>query len=162
MSRARVGHDQARRRFTLVRREPPPTSSIPIHSVIAIRDTSVRDSFLTEEEVATILQLAPKTLANWRSKRVGPPFTRCGRLIRYSETRLSKWTEARTEVMDGIKSATREMALPVRGRRPRMDRKHRFGRHRTQSEISRSNPTGSLEDDQAGKVPPFTNPSCTV
>jgi len=35
--------------------------------------------------------LAVQTLANWRSLRVGPPWVKVGRLVRYPEDRLDDW-----------------------------------------------------------------------
>ena len=34
--------------------------------------------FLTTQELATRWRLDPKTLSNWRVKRIGPPWTKLG------------------------------------------------------------------------------------
>ena len=34
------------------------------------------------------------TLANWRSKRIGPPFSKIGRMIFYDLDALDAWVEA--------------------------------------------------------------------
>ena len=38
-----------------------------------------RENLLRPEEVAAVLGSTPKTLANWRSERRGPPFLKIGR-----------------------------------------------------------------------------------
>src|SRR5436305_1756619 len=93
---------------------------------------------LLADEVAAILRIKPKTLANWRAKRVGPPVTRFQRLILYPQALLEDWINNNTETPNGNTATQREMALSVRDRRPRMDSKHRFGGYRTQSEARRS------------------------
>ena len=49
---------------------------------------------LTTTEAAAALALAPKTLRNWRSQGLGPPFIRLGGAIRYRETDLLAWVDA--------------------------------------------------------------------
>lgn len=39
---------------------------------------------MTPEQLAAELQIGVKTLANWRSARVGPPYTKVGGCVRYS------------------------------------------------------------------------------
>jgi excisionase family DNA binding protein len=50
------------------------------------------ERLLTTNDVATYLQLSPKTLRNWRSSGKGPPFLRfgCG-LVRYRLEDVEKW-----------------------------------------------------------------------
>lgn len=51
---------------------------------------------LTDEDVARILGIQRKTLAQWRSDGVGPPFVRLGGhggRIRYDLEDLKKWIE---------------------------------------------------------------------
>jgi excisionase family DNA binding protein len=52
--------------------------------------------YLTPEQLARELNLAPITLARWRSHKKGPPFTRSGRQVLYSKEGVKKWLE-RTE-----------------------------------------------------------------
>jgi excisionase family DNA binding protein len=52
--------------------------------------------FLTTTEVATLLNLAPGTLADWRWKGGGPPFTKVGRHVRYNKALLLAWLDVRT------------------------------------------------------------------
>ena len=51
-------------------------------------------NLLTTTEAAAALALAPKTLRNWRSQGLGPPFIRLGGAIRYRETDLLAWVDA--------------------------------------------------------------------
>ena len=55
-------------------------------------------TLLTPDEVAQKLQVHPNTLANWRSKGVGPTYTRVGGAIRYTDEAISTYVSARLEV----------------------------------------------------------------
>ena len=57
------------------------------------KDVTVTN-LLTTTEAAAALALAPKTLRNWRSQGLGPPFIRLGGAIRYRETDLLAWVDA--------------------------------------------------------------------
>ena len=54
--------------------------------------------YLTQDEVAERYRglIAVRTLANWRSLRIGPKFTKVGKTVLYSETELDKWDERNT------------------------------------------------------------------
>ena len=47
--------------------------------------------YLTPEQLASELNLALITLARWRSKKKGPPFTKAGRQILYSRESVRDW-----------------------------------------------------------------------
>ncbi|WP_246199838.1 helix-turn-helix transcriptional regulator [Arthrobacter zhaoguopingii] len=49
---------------------------------------------LTRSEVASILGIAPKTLANWHSTGIGPPAMRLHGLVRYDEADFIAWYKA--------------------------------------------------------------------
>ncbi len=49
---------------------------------------------LIRSEVATILGIAPKTLANWHSAGIGPPAMRLHSLVRYDEADFIAWYKA--------------------------------------------------------------------
>jgi hypothetical protein len=51
--------------------------------------------FLTEEEVAERYrgEIAPGTLRNWRSQRVGPAFIKIGKAVLYPIEELKKFDE---------------------------------------------------------------------
>lgn len=48
---------------------------------------------LTRNQVAEILGVAPKTLANWHSSGIGPPALRLHGLVRYDEADFLRWYE---------------------------------------------------------------------
>ena len=53
--------------------------------------------YLSEKELAEQINRAPRTLQEWRAKRIGPPFTRIGRAYFYPEEKFLKWLEAGTQ-----------------------------------------------------------------
>ena len=53
--------------------------------------------FLDCKEVATILELSPRTLRNWRARGLGPPYTKVhGTRIAYPIDGLTNWLKQRT------------------------------------------------------------------
>lgn len=59
----------------------------------------VKPDLMTESETAELLSCAPKTLANQRSRREGPPYIRLSRgAIRYSRKAVTNWLEERTVI----------------------------------------------------------------
>jgi predicted DNA-binding transcriptional regulator AlpA len=52
------------------------------------------DRFLTTNEAAELLKLAPVTLEQWRWRGCGPPFVRFGRAVRYRVTDVRAWADA--------------------------------------------------------------------
>ena len=98
--------------------------------------TGVQDQssfkILKPDEVAHQLGVKPSTLAGWRSKRFGPPFTKIGGIVGYLEAELEKWIISRTSFnsdVPGPASPQREMALPVQIQRATPIGPHGFGRH---------------------------------
>lgn len=51
------------------------------------------DRLLTPEQVAIVLGIQPKTLARWRMRKIGVPFIRVGRTIRYNEKDVIDWMD---------------------------------------------------------------------
>src|SRR4051812_40712642 len=51
------------------------------------------DNLLTPPQVAALLEVSTKTLANWRCRRTGPPFSRAGKKIWYLKDQTSTWVE---------------------------------------------------------------------
>lgn len=49
------------------------------------------DDLLTTEELARKWKIRPKTLDNWRSARIGPPFVKIMGSIRYPESQADEW-----------------------------------------------------------------------
>jgi hypothetical protein len=55
------------------------------------------EDLATTEEVAEFLKIDPKTVANWRTQRIGPDYIRVARnCVRYSWAAVQKWQAART------------------------------------------------------------------
>lgn len=51
--------------------------------------------YLTTEEAAAVVRLAPATLRNMRSRGAGPAFRKHGRLVRYHIDDLNAWSASR-------------------------------------------------------------------
>lgn len=55
------------------------------------------EDLLTPKETGVELKVQEKTLANWRSARVGPPYVKLsGGIVRYSRKAVRQWLEANT------------------------------------------------------------------
>lgn len=52
---------------------------------------SVLDGYLTATELATELNVSPRTIARWRGLREGPPLVRVGRRIMYRRSSVAAW-----------------------------------------------------------------------
>lgn len=52
--------------------------------------------WMTETELAAEMKIRPKTLANQRSRRVGPPYVKFGGTVRYSRKAIREWLAAQT------------------------------------------------------------------
>lgn len=52
------------------------------------------EPMLTEQAAAKRLERKPKTLRNWRSAGLGPPFVRYGRSVYYPQAGLDAWQKA--------------------------------------------------------------------
>jgi len=48
-------------------------------------------TLFTEAEIAARLRVVPRTLKMWRQLRVGPPFLKLGRMVRYSAADVNDW-----------------------------------------------------------------------
>ena len=51
---------------------------------------------LDTKALADYLQLAPQTLAKWRSEGRGPAYTKKGRLVDYQFAKVREWLERQT------------------------------------------------------------------
>lgn len=49
------------------------------------------DVHLKPGELAVRLKTSPGTLANWRTRRVGPPYLKSGRSVRYRLSDVKLW-----------------------------------------------------------------------
>ena len=67
-----------------------------------------QDALLTEQDLAAMLNVNPRTLQKWRVNGDGPAFVRISRrCIRYRITDIKDWTQNR------IKSSTSEYDLHI-------------------------------------------------
>jgi len=48
---------------------------------------------LSPKQVSERLGVAENTLADWRWKRIGPPFTKIGKFAKYIEEHFERWVE---------------------------------------------------------------------
>lgn len=55
------------------------------------------DELLTVAQVSERLQIAPRTLYNWRSAGKGPPGFRVGGQIRYRRSEVEAWLDQQAE-----------------------------------------------------------------
>lgn len=51
--------------------------------------------FLTQQEVAGVLQVPERTVEDWRLTGNGPPFMKLGRHVRYDLSELVAWARER-------------------------------------------------------------------
>lgn len=64
-----------------------------------------RANRLTPVEAAQYLERTPKTLAQWRYKKNGPPFIKVRQQVFYDRQLLDEWLKRQTQViwtLDGI------------------------------------------------------------
>jgi hypothetical protein len=43
----------------------------------------MEDRYVNDVEAAKILSVSPQSMRNWRCMRKGPPYSKCGRMVRY-------------------------------------------------------------------------------
>ena len=53
----------------------------------------MNDRMLTSEELSKFLGLSPHTIEMWRRKKVGPPWRKLQRSVRYRESEVLEWME---------------------------------------------------------------------
>ena len=49
--------------------------------------------YATEKEIAKELEVSKRTLARWRTMRIGPPYTFIGRKLRYRRSSIAAWLQ---------------------------------------------------------------------
>ena len=54
------------------------------------------DLLLRVEQVAVYLDISPKTLEKWRNQGRGPDYVKIGSLVRYQQSAVERWIEAKT------------------------------------------------------------------
>ena len=55
--------------------------------------TDDEQQIMTGEQVAALLQVSPRTIEEWRQTKVGPPFRRMGKHVRYLRREVLAWFE---------------------------------------------------------------------
>ena len=70
------------------------------------------NEILTPDAAAELLGVLPSRLASWRRKRIGPPFVRAGRTVRYSAALLRRWQDANSELLTPS-AAAEFLAIPL-------------------------------------------------
>ena len=55
------------------------------------------DTYLTSEEVASLMHVSRRTLARWRQEGKGPAFFKVGRRFLYRKQDISDWTESEVQ-----------------------------------------------------------------
>jgi excisionase family DNA binding protein len=63
----------------------------------------MNDRMITTEEAAEYAGFSVHTFKAWRRKKMGPPFVKIGRSVRYRESEVLAWVERQTQ--DGTNSA---------------------------------------------------------
>jgi DNA-binding transcriptional MerR regulator len=61
------------------------------------RTVALEARLWTPAQVAERYQLSERTLANWRSLGLGPPYIKAGRSVLYRETELARWEQTRSQ-----------------------------------------------------------------
>jgi excisionase family DNA binding protein len=54
------------------------------------------DPLMTFDEVSAVLKVKPSTLRDWRLRRYGLDFVKCGRLVRVTRESLERYIRERT------------------------------------------------------------------
>jgi hypothetical protein len=53
----------------------------------------MEDRYVNDVEAAKILSVSPQSMRNWRHMRKGPPYTKRGRMVRYSLKELMNYMD---------------------------------------------------------------------
>lgn len=59
------------------------------------------DSFLTDHEVAALLNISVATIRRWRRTKEGPKYYKIGSLVRYKRADIDEWVRSQ-----GVDNAT--------------------------------------------------------
>jgi len=50
--------------------------------------------FLTQDDVAALLKVSPRTLEHWRLRKKGPQYAKLGKHVRYRRSAVLAWFES--------------------------------------------------------------------
>ena len=93
----------------------------------------IASALLSVDQVSAYTGIAVGTLHAWRCRGCGPPWCKLGgKIVRYRLADVEAWIEGSKREPNEPKQSRRKLALPILGSRPKVDRKHRLGGHRTQ------------------------------
>jgi predicted DNA-binding transcriptional regulator AlpA len=84
---------------------------------------------LTTAEAADLLGIAEATLNAWRTRNVGPAYTKTGRLVRYPDYEIERWIRERTIQTSHRKrpqKEVREVGISIQTERKSILSGHRF------------------------------------
>ena len=76
-------------------------SSRKVADVQSVNTEYLGTGLLTPDEVAQLLRVDERTLANWRYRGIGPVFTKLGGLVRYSRPDLDSFVIGSRQTMTG-------------------------------------------------------------
>ena len=60
---------------------------------------------MSADEVSSVLQVSPQTLATWRCKKRGPPSIKLGKKVFYLITDFNSWTKSEAQRQQGWRDA---------------------------------------------------------
>ena len=61
-----------------------------------------RLGFLSQDELAAMLDVARETLREWRRQKIGPDFVRFGKVVMYREQDVHAWMEKNLVPVDRV------------------------------------------------------------
>jgi hypothetical protein len=79
--------------------QPTPDASRVVPSIFASL------GLMSAEEMSTVLQVSPQTLATWRCKKRGPPSIKLGKKVFYLISDFSRWTQEQARAQQGWRAA---------------------------------------------------------
>lgn len=81
---------------------PPTSPTLAELSAASLLDPDVGlPDLISDVQLAPLIQVGPKTLANWRSRKEGPPYLKFGNLVRYSRRAVAEWVRDQAVVYGG-------------------------------------------------------------
>jgi Helix-turn-helix domain len=61
----------------------------------AVQTSGLLADYASPEQTAAELGVSTRTLARWRAKRTGPPYTLIGRKLQYRRSSMTAWLQRR-------------------------------------------------------------------
>lgn len=79
-------------------RLPPTGTSASLEAITSVTPSEYWEELLTPEQAAGFLKQSKNALAVMRCREVGPSYSKCGGLIRYTRRELKKWHDRHLRV----------------------------------------------------------------